>query len=227
MEYRENGNKIEIIRSTKFPEVLVVTPLLPIDYVSKITKKTIQRNTVKYFWITSSGNNNIPTNYQLGLDWAKKNITNPPKHCIMIDNDIELGRHMLDRLDNKLKKSDENVGYAYAAFEFKGAVNKKFPAVEFNLKRLTQSNYISSNSMFKMKVIEEVGLVTDDKYKRLLDWAFLLKCLSKGYRGINVPDARFVALSKPGDISAGSQGDYWIKHQKVFDDFIKPFVSDY
>ena len=226
MANRENGNKIEIIRSTKFPEVLVVTPLKLYDYISKITKKTIQRNHVKYFWITSSGENNIPTNYQLGLEWAKKNIPDPPKYCIMIDNDIELGRHMIDRLYKSLKDSDDSVGYAYAGFEFKGAVNKKFPAVPFNIKRLTHANYISSNSMFKMSVIDKVGLVTDDKYKRLLDWAFLLKCLSKGYYGLNVPNAQFVAISEPDDISAGSQGDYWVKHERVYKDFVEPFVSD-
>lgn len=226
MADRKTGNKIEILRPTKFPEVLVVTPLLPDDCISKITKKTIQRNHVKYFWITSSGENNIPTNYQLGLDWAKKNIPNLPKHCIMIDNDIELGRHMIDRLHKALKDSDDNVGYTYAGFEFKGAVNAKFPADPFEIKRLAQGNYISSNSMFKMSVIDKVGLVTDDKYKRLLDWAFLLKCLSKGYYGLNVPNAQFVAISEPGDVSTGSQQDYWIKHERVYKDFVEPFVSD-
>jgi hypothetical protein len=225
MDSGKSRNKIEIKRPTKFPEVLVVTPLSPLDYVSKITKKTIQRNIVKYFWITSQGDNNIPTNYQLGLDWAKENIPNPPKYCIMIDNDIELGRHMLDRLYDALKKSDENTGFAYAGFEFKGAVNHKFPADPWNLSRLIKGNYISSNSMFKMSAIDKVGLVTDDKYKRLLDWAFLLKCASYGYHGLPVPNAEFIAKSEPGDISAGSNEDYKLKHKRVYEDFVKPFVS--
>jgi hypothetical protein len=225
MADRKTGNKIEIIRSTKFPEVLVVTPLLPDDYISKITKKTIQRNHKKYFWITSSGENNIPTNYQLGLDWAKKNIPNIPKYCIMIDNDIELGRHMLDRLHDKLLKSDSSVGYAYAGFEFTGSLVHSFPAIPFSPEKLLLANYISSNSMFKMSVIEDVGLVTDDKYKRLLDYAFLLKCLKMGYVGIPVPKARFLAHSQSGNISAGSNEDYQVKYMRVYEDFVKPLLS--
>lgn len=225
MDSGESRNKIEIRRSTKFPEVLIVTPLSPLDYVSKITKKTIQRNTVKYFWITSQGDNNIPTNYQLGLDWAKENIPNLPKYSIMIDNDIELGRHMIDRLHDALKKSDENIGFAYAGFEFTGALVHTFPADPWDLSRLIQGNYISSNSMFKMSVIDKVGLVTDDKYKRLLDWAFMLKCASYGYHGLPVPNAKFIAKSEPGDVSTGSREDYQLKHKRVYDDFVKPFVS--
>jgi len=225
MDSGESRNKIEIKRPTKFPEVLVVTPLSPLDYVSKITKKTIQRNTVKYFWITSQGDNNIPTNYQLGLDWAKENISNLPKYCIMIDNDIELGRNMLDRLHDALKKSEENVAFAYAGFEFTGALVHTFPADPWDLSRLIQGNYISSNSMFKMSVIDKVGLVTDNKYKRLLDWAFMLKCATYGYRGLPVSNAKFLAKSEPGDVSTGSREEYQVKYMRVYEDFVKPFVS--
>jgi len=226
MANRKTRNKIEVIRATKFPDLLVVTPLKSGDWVSKDTKKTIKRNTLKYFWISSEGDHNIPTNALEGIKWAKKNIPDLPKYYIMIDRDIVLGRNMLDRLYKALKDSEDNIGFAYAGFEFKGAVNRKFPADPWDLSRLTQGNYISSNSMFKMSVIDKVGLVTDNKYKRLLDWAFLLKCASYGYHGLNVPTARFIAISEPGDVSAGGQQDYWIKHQRVYDDFIKPFVSD-
>lgn len=225
MEYRENGNRIEIKKSTKFPDVLVVTPLKKGDWVSKETKKTIKRNKLKYFWISSEGSNNIPTNAQHGINWAHKNIKNMPKYYIMIDRDIVLGRSMLDRLFKALESSDDNTGVAYAGFEFKGVVNQKFPADPWDLSRLKQANYISSNSMFRMSVIDKVGLVTENKYKRLLDWAFLLKCASYGYHGINVPNARFLAISEPGDISAGGQQDYWVKHQRVFEDFVRPMTS--
>lgn len=223
----KNGykSKIEIMRSTKFPEVLVVTPLLERDSISKETKKTIKRNHVKYFWISSKGDNNIPMNALAGIEWAKENIKNGPKYYIMIDNDIILGRHMLDRLYEKLKKSSDDIGYAYAGFEFEGSLVHSFPAIPFDPQKLMHANYISSNSMFKMNVIDKVGLVTDDKYKRLLDWAFLLKCLAKGYSGVSVENARFVAISEPGDISAGSQEDYQLKYFRVYEDFIKPLIS--
>jgi hypothetical protein len=225
MANRKTRNKIKVINATKFPDVLVITPLLPGDSVSKDTKKTIRRNTIKYFWISSEGKNNIPTNVSEGLIWARANIKNFPKYYILIDNDIILGRGMLDRLHKSLDNSIKEIGYTYASFEFKGEVNQQFPADPFDPQRIVRGNYISSNSMFKISVVNEVGLVTDDKYKRLLDWAFILKCLGKGYHGLNVPNARFVAISEPGDISAGSQQDYKIKHQRVFDDFIKPLLS--
>jgi hypothetical protein len=220
-----NKSKIEVIKATKFPDVLVVTPLLPGDKISKETKKTIKRNTLKYFWITSEGKNNIPINALQGIKWAKKHVRFFPKYYIMIDRDIILGRSMLDRLFKSLEKSPDNIGYAYAGFEFKGAVNQKFPAIPFDPSKLLQSNYISSNSMFKMKVINEVGLVVDNKYRRLLDWAFLLKCLNSGYHGINVENARFIAKSEPGSISAGSKEDYEIKYRRVFEDFVKPIIQ--
>ena len=117
------------------------------------------------------------------------------------------------------------VGYCYASFEFKGHVNHVFPAIPFNIKRLMMGNYISSNTMFKSNVIIDVGLVTDDKYKRLLDYAFLLKCLKMGYIGIPEPNAHFIAHSTSNDISAGSNDDYKLKYGRVFKDFIEPIIK--
>jgi hypothetical protein len=215
---------ISVIKSTKFPEVLVVTPLLPEHKISRETKQSIKRNTVKYFWVSAQSNQNIPTNLELGLEWAESENgpRHKPKYYIMIDNDIILGRHMLDRLYEALEKSkDPNIGYAYASFEFKGAMNYKFPAVPFDPKRLMTANYISSNSMFKWNLWKDVGLVKDDKYKRLLDWAFLLKCLKEGYTGLPVPKANFTAISFEDSVSAGSHQDYSIKSQRVIRDFVE------
>lgn len=220
--------EVTVIKSTKFPDILVVTPLLPEHYISKETKKTIQRNTLKYFWISAQGNNNIPTNLELGLKWADSDIglKHKPKYYIMIDNDIILGRHMLDRLFQALERNnDPKIGYAYASFKFTGTVNYDFPAVPFNEEVLMQGNYISSNSMFKWNLWKEIGLVKDNKYKRLLDWAFLLKCLSKGYKGLPVPKAHFTAISGEDSISAGSSQDYIVKSQRVINDFAKPLIE--
>lgn len=225
MENRKIRNKIEVVKSTKFPDVLVVTPLLPGHRISKDTKKTIKRNRLKFFWISSQGKNNIPINYEQGLWWAEKNIKNLPKYCIMIDNDIILGRSMLDRLHKRIHNTTSSVAFTYASFEFKGVINRQFPADPFNPNRLMKSNYISSNSMFKMDVINKVGLVKDDKYRRLLDWAFLLKLVGNGYIGKEEPRARFIAMSETGSISAGDNEDYRIKHARVFEDFIKPLVE--
>ena len=230
MERRKIRNKIQVIKATKFPDVLVVTPLLERHRISKNTKKSIHRNHLKYFWISSEGNNNIPTNYEQGIWWAQQNLGRKfPKYSIMIDNDIILARSMLDRLYDEFKDdsliSFDNVAFSYASFQFKGEVNAQFPADPFDIKRLMQANYISSNSMFKTDVIEKVGLVTDNKYKRLLDYAFLLKLAANGYVGIPEPRARFVAVSEPGSISAGNVDDYRLKYQRVHNDFIKPLLE--
>jgi len=220
-------NKICVVNECRDPEVLVVTPLLPEHEVSRDTKISIKRNKTKYTWVKSYGNNNIPTNALEAIKWYKSFKKLPPFY-LMIDRDIVLGRGMIDKMVAKLKKFKEfdRVGYAYASFEFKGHVNQKFPADPFDINRLLQANYISSNSMFRSDVIEKVGLVTDDKYKRLLDYAFLLKAFRMGYVGVPVPDASFVAKSTKDDISAGSQQDYVIKYKRVFEDFVQPILDD-
>ena len=221
-------NKISSIIECKNPEILVVTPLLPNHKVSKLTKKTIKRNNIPFFWLTSEGKNNIPINAQAGIDWYKNKFGKLPPYYIMIDRDIEMGRNMLDRLYERLKSHSyyEQVGYCYATFQFKGHINHDFPAMPFDINRLVQANYISSNTMFRSDVIEKVGLVTDDKYKRLLDYAFLLKCFGQGYIGVPQPKAWFIAHSTKDDISAGDQKDYELKYHMVFKDFIKPLLKN-
>lgn len=220
-------NKITVLKECKNPEILVVTPLLPDHKVSKITKKTIKRNEIPFYWISSAGNNNIPTNAQEGINWYKHNFSELPPYYIMIDRDIEMGRRMLDRLYVKLNSNCfDIVAYVYATFEFKGEINAQFPARPFDINRLVKANYISSNTMFKSSVIEEVGLVTDDKYVRLLDYAFLLKCFGKGYVGIPEPTAWFIAHSTKNDISARGQEDYKNKYLAVYEDFIQPLLKN-
>jgi hypothetical protein len=216
---------IKIVKECKNPQILVVTPLLPDHGISKNTKISINRNKTPFYWITSSGDNNIPTNSLNGIKWFKNRFGSLPSFYIMIDRDIDAGRGMLDKLYERLKDTPSNIGYCYATFQFKGHINHDFPAMPFNINRLLQANYISSNSMFKSNVIEDVGLVTDEKYKRLLDWAFLIKCFDNGYIGIPEPRAYFVANSTKDDISARSSEDYKIKYRRVFEDFIVPILK--
>jgi hypothetical protein len=144
---------------------------------------------------------------------------------MMVDRDIEAGRGLLDKLYYTLDGTQDHIGYSYANFEFKGHVNVKFPANKFDINKLVLGNYISSNSMFKSNVIEQVGLVTNDIYKRLLDYAFLLKCFGNGYIGIPCINANFIAHSNENDISAGSNEDYNNKYKRVYKDFIKPLIK--
>lgn len=216
---------IKIIQEVKDPEILVVTPLLPGHKLSGITKKTLKRNKVPFYWITSEGDQNIPKNALQGIQWYKNNKGKLPLYIQFIDRDIEAGRGLLDRLFMRLDKTGLNIGFAYASFKYRGRINADFPAISYDINRLIQSNYISSNSMWKSGVIEHVGLVTDDKYKRLLDWAFLIKAYSYGYVGVPEPAANFIAHSTENDISAGSQEDYMIKHKRVWQDFVVPLLN--
>ena len=213
---------IKIIQEVKNPEILIVTPLLPGHKVSGITKKTLKRNKVPFTWISSEGNQNIPMNHLQAIQHYKNNKGKLPPYIQFIDRDIEAGRGLLDRLHVRLKDTGLNVGFVYASFKYRGRINADFPAIPYDINRLIQSNYISSNSMWKSNVIEHVGLVTDDQYKRLLDWAFLIKAYSYGYVGVPEPTANFVAHSTENDISAGSQEDYQVKYKRVWQDFIMP-----
>ena len=215
---------VKIITNCKNPEILVSTPLLPGHKISKITKKTLKRNDINYIWLSSSGDNNIPTNHIGCMEWYKKNIGKLPPYMFFLDRDINLGRHALDRLHNSLVKeslrSDSIYGYAYASFKYTGYIKHEFPAVPFDPRKLLQSNYISSNSLYCTEVIEKVGLVTDDKYRRLLDWAFLIKCFGQGIIGTPCPSATFEVISTKDDISSGDNDDYLLKHSRVHEDFI-------
>ena len=215
-------NKFKVVTESKDPKILVVTPLLPGHKISKETKKTIKRNDVPYTWITSEGNNNIPTNLKLGLEWF-----NPlPPFYFMLDNDIILGRGILDRLVRKLEKEPYFVAFTYASFQFKGTVNQAFPAMPYNIERLLQHNYISSNSLFRSDVVMKIGLVTEQYLERLLDWAMILKLYYHGYIGMPTPEANFIAVSTPKDISARSSDDYNIKRFRVLKKYGEPIIND-
>lgn len=219
------NTKVNIIKKDKEPKILIVTPLLPEHKISKVTKKTIKRNNVPLVWVSYSSKANTAKNAQLGFE-AYREKYSLPSYFLLLDNDIELGRHMLDRMVATIEKSPDHVAYCYCTFRFTGAVNKEFQAIPFDVNLLVQQNYISSNSLIKVGHLEFIGgLVTDQKYKRLLDWCTWLKFLQNGYGGIPCPQARFVAYASEDSISAGSDQEYTEKHQRVQEDFVKPFLD--
>ena len=222
---------VKIVKNClKEPKILVSTPLLPGHKISKVTKKTLKRNDIDYIWLSTSSDSNIPTNHIVGMEWYKAHMGELPPYIFFLDRDIDLGRHALDRLYNTLVKesyrSDTIIGYAYAAFKYTGYVEHDFPAIPFDPKKLLQANYISSNSLYLTEIIEKVGLVTDNQYKRLLDWAFLVKCLGQGIVGAPCPSATFKVISTKDDISSGDNSDYTLKYGRVHKDFIKPILEN-
>ena len=210
--------KIKVLHLSESPEFSIVTPLKTGDSISNATKDSVFKCCVNFNWISVESDNNVMKNFEIGFFelLKRKQLAD---HVIKIDNDTEWTEDTLEEMTFVLQESDDNVGYSYCSFQYKGAINNSFPAIDFNVEKLKQGNYISSNSMFKSKVIFDIGLVTDDQYIRLLDWAFLLKCLKNGY--IGKPSAGFfTAYSSKDSISARSTEDYNIKKERVLKDFL-------
>ncbi|MCK5021582.1 MAG: hypothetical protein KAS32_31530 [Candidatus Peribacteraceae bacterium] len=208
-----------VVRHNK-PKILVITPLLTGSKISKETKKTIKRNKTPFMWISYMGDGNPCKNTQMALNEYKKNSDLPP-YIIKIDNDIIAQRGMLDTMVNTLEDAPHQVSYCYCDFEFKGSVNAKFLAINFDGEYLKKSNYISSCSLIKTKrLMGAGGWVTDDKGFRLLDWALWLKFLKRGDIGIPTSKTSFVAMASPTSVSARGGGDYLEKKKWVQDNFI-------
>lgn len=216
---------LEYITKHEKPLLLVVTPLGPNNQISKETKRSIKRNEIPYTWVSYKSANNCATNAQLGINaFFAENKFLPP-FFLLLDDSVICGRHMLDRMFKTLEKSGPGVAYCYCNFEFKGAINNKFPADDFDVNRLIRSNYISSNSMIKTRRLNDIGwLVTDEKYHRLLDWCLWLKFLQYGFIGIPCKEASFVDIAKESSVSVRSLEDYRIKYKNVIDDFVKPIL---
>jgi hypothetical protein len=213
------------VKRNKNAKILIITPLLPNHKVSKLTKRTIKRNDVPYTWITFSSEANTAMNARLGMEAYEEEHELPP-YIIKIDNDIELGRHMLDRLLESLENSRDMVAYSYCNFRYKGAVNTSFDAIPFNIEKLLKQNYISSNSLIKVGHLKYIGgFITDERFKRLLDWCLWLQFLHNGYIGIPCTKANFIAHTKKDSVSAGSNQDYLTKRQRVYDTFVVPYVN--
>lgn len=216
---------LTLIREQPNPKVLVITPLWPDHKISRDTKITIKRNDTPILWYSYSGYNNIPTNWWTGFQEIKKKHKKLPPYLLPLDRDIIMGRNMLDRMVGvfEAKTILAHMAFVYCNFEFKGVVNRKFPADPYDLNKLMTGNYISSNSLMNRELLEFIGgPVTDVQYTRLLDWALWLKFAQMGFVGVPCPTAHFVAISSEDDISAGGVEDYQLKHQRITEDFVKP-----
>ena len=221
-----NKVEIQIVREDDYSEILVATPLLPGHKISRDTKVSIKRNEIPFTWITCTGDNNIPTNWWYGSrQYFQMRSTLKIPYILPLDRDIQLGRHMLDRLLMVIKQSEERHAFCYCNFEFRGSINNKFPCQPYDINRLIKGNYISSNSLIKYDYLEFIGgPVMDDQYRRLLDWALWLKFFQHGYIGIPCPEASFIAYAGPESISAGTAKDYQVKAKRVWEDFGRPIV---
>jgi hypothetical protein len=210
----------------------VITPLFEGHEISNETKQSIKRNdSTSYTWISFTGLGKHAFNVQRGLEeyitlsekYPKKYII--PEYMMILDRDIILGRYYIDRMLECIKGTPDNIGFVYSPFEYKGYINIKFPVINYDINRLMMGNYISSNSLYKLKMVRDVGgFITDEKYHRLSDWAFFLKAYKNGYVGKSCANAFFTAISTENDISAGSKEEYNKTRVEVYKDFIKPLI---
>ena len=198
---------LRFIKEAKNPELLVVTPLLSNSLckhkISRETKVDLLRNDINFAWVSYESNDNTAKNFANGIKAYREKYT--PKYVMMVDRDIIPSRHMLDRIYEVLKKSSNEIAFCYCNFEFKGEINKKFYNMQYDPILLLHGNYISSNSMIKLSKLDETGgVIVNNKYQRLLDWALWLNFLSYGYYGILCNSTSFIAISDKDSISARS-----------------------
>ena len=59
---------LKIIKKTKKPKFLVITPLRPGDMISRKTLTTVKANNTQFDWVVYEGVDNIPTNTQNALN---------------------------------------------------------------------------------------------------------------------------------------------------------------
>lgn len=217
---------LKILREDKNPLVLVMTPLLTGRKVSRETKTSIKRNDIPFIWATYEGDGKHAANVQAGLEAYLRDARYMPPYFQIIDDDIILGRHMLDRLYVKLTHAPDWIAFAFCPFSYRGYMNIDFPARIYDINKLLINNYISSNSLYRADILLQVGgFVTELKYHRLSDWAMWLGLYRYGYSGILCEDAHFVAISKPTDISAGSGEEYETTRELILEDFAKPLYK--
>ena len=206
--------------SSKNPKFLVVTPLKTGDKISPDTIKTMLNNNIEFDWIMYEGDNNIPSNTVSGItEYEKKN--KPLPYVIKLDNNTMWQKNTLDNMYKTIIKSKKNVAYVYTSFQFKknDIPVASFMNIPFDANRLRQANFISSNSMIKRALLKQCPFITNEKYKRLLDYAHWLSFLKKGYIG-KLSKGYFYSIMNEGNVSSGNQQDYITKLRRVHADFL-------
>jgi len=214
-----------VVKESKNPELLVVTPLYTGHKISRDTKVGLLRNDINFAWVSYESNGSTSKNYAEGIK-AYRERYYTPRYTILIDKDVIPDRHMLDDMYNTLKKTDDQIAFCYCNFEFKGTINKRFFHIAYDPLLLIYGNFISSNSMIKLDKLDEIGgVVTDKRYDRLSDWALWLSFLSYGYYGMLCDHTSFVDISTKSSVSSGSENEYRATSELIKRDFIDPLIS--
>jgi len=211
---------LKIIKKSIDPKFLIITPLKPGDEVSVHTLRSVFNNKVMYDWYSYADDNNIPLNTLLGLSSYEGKHKQLP-YIIKIDSHTTWKKGTLDKMYATIVNTPDYVAYVYTSFEF---IKNRIPIVsfkniQFNVDRLKEMNYISSNSMIKRKHLGECPFITERSYERLLDYAHWLSFLKKGYHG-KLSDGYFSSEMNFDNVSSGSQEDFKLKLKRVHKDFL-------
>ena len=133
-----------------------------------------------------------------------KTATQP--YIFFCDDDIILPANYLETLLRALENKrgnpnglNFNAAYGFAYSGYHGIVlhpqshpmkgNFQIPSRSYNLKALTQGNYISTMSLIHRSVFPGF----DEDLKRLQDWDIFLTMGMKGIEGVFIPDVKFFA----------------------------------
>lgn len=219
---------LEWVKRDDDPRVLIVTPLLPGDEIDPRTLETISSSYdgLTVDWVSYTGKGNIPANTNAGIEAYRAEVGTLPEYIIKIDNDvIDPSRHVIRSMVSCLDAADARVAYAYTGVTYFDETNNWTKAAvaprEFSIDDMLVANYVTSNSLVRSHVLVEAGMfIDDDKYVRLLDWAFWLKLLRLGYVGSLACDSSIIALYTEGSVSAGTNADYIKKASRVRRDFV-------
>ena len=199
---------IKLIKKSINPKFLIITPLKPRDEISPGTLRSVFNNKVQCDWFSYEGNGNIPTNTEDGIyNYEKKHKKLP--YIIKVDAHTIWKKGTLDKMYATMMRTQDHEAYVYCSFEFiqNNVPIASFMNISFDIDRLKKMNYISSNSMIKRRLLDEVPFILDDKYKRLLDYAHWLSFLKKGYHG-KLSDGYFNSEYGIDNVSSGSEDDF-------------------
>jgi glycosyltransferase involved in cell wall biosynthesis len=132
------------------------------------------------------------------------------EYVLFSDDDIVYPADFLEKMVAALDKNTKK-GYAYCGYN--GIVmnpathpiknNFSIPTLQFDAKRLTQGNYISTMSLMRKEVFPGF----DENLKRLQDYDVWLTLLKKGVEGVAVPGVEFLAFYLDTGITSNTNSE--------------------
>ena len=119
-------------------------------------------------------------------------------YVLFTDGDIEWMPGVLNILRSTLEAAP-NAAYAYCDYHRRGSFYETWRAGGFSDDRLRKESFISTMSLCRTGLLPKIPF--DPVIERFQDWDLWLRLLSKGHRGVYVPQILFTAFYADGDTS--------------------------